>query len=117
MSPVRGLARAFGASPKDLGEATSNGMKIVYIANLRLPTEKAYGIQIAKTCEAFAALKFKVESEKLKVADQNSKLLGEDEENLDVELDVPYRISKIKENFFDYCFFCNKFFFCYVYSF
>ena len=29
-------------------------MKIVYLANLRLPTEKAYGIQIVKMCEAFA---------------------------------------------------------------
>ncbi len=29
-------------------------MKLVYLANLRLPTEKAYGIQIAKMCEAFA---------------------------------------------------------------
>ena len=29
-------------------------MKFVYIANLRLPTEKAYGIQIVKMCEAFA---------------------------------------------------------------
>src|SRR3989344_1924834 len=29
-------------------------MKILYLANLRLPTEKAYGIQIAKMCEAFA---------------------------------------------------------------
>lgn len=28
--------------------------KLLYIANLRLPTEKAYGIQIAKMCEAFA---------------------------------------------------------------
>lgn len=27
--------------------------KIIYIANIRLPTEKAHGIQIAKTCEAF----------------------------------------------------------------
>jgi len=26
MSPVRSLARAEGASPEDLGEATSNGM-------------------------------------------------------------------------------------------
>lgn len=35
--------------------ATSYGMKsLLYLANLRLPTEKAYGIQIAKTCEAFA---------------------------------------------------------------
>ncbi len=29
-------------------------MKLLYIANQRFPTEKAYGIQIAKTCEAFA---------------------------------------------------------------
>ena len=28
--------------------------KLLYIANLRLPTEKAYGIQIAKMCEAFS---------------------------------------------------------------
>lgn len=30
-------------------------MKILYLANLRLPTEKAYGIQIIKTCEAMAS--------------------------------------------------------------
>lgn len=29
-------------------------MKLLYIANLRLPTEKAYGIQIVKMCESFA---------------------------------------------------------------
>ncbi|MDP3993643.1 MAG: glycosyltransferase [Candidatus Doudnabacteria bacterium] len=29
-------------------------MKIIYIANIRLPTEKAHGIQIMKMCEAFA---------------------------------------------------------------
>ena len=34
---------------------TSNGVKITYIANIRFPTERAHGIQIAKTCEAFAA--------------------------------------------------------------
>lgn len=28
-------------------------MKIYYIANARMPTDKAHGIQIAKTCEAF----------------------------------------------------------------
>jgi glycosyltransferase involved in cell wall biosynthesis len=28
-------------------------MKILYIANVRMPTEKAHGIQIAKMCEAF----------------------------------------------------------------
>ena len=30
-------------------------MKIVYIANARIPTEKAHGIQIMKMCEAFAS--------------------------------------------------------------
>lgn len=30
-------------------------MKIAYIANIRLPTEKAHGLQIMKTCEAFTA--------------------------------------------------------------
>lgn len=31
-------------------------MKILYIASIRLPTEKAHGIQIMKTCEAFSEL-------------------------------------------------------------
>ena len=31
-------------------------MKICYIANVRMPTEKAHGLQIMKTCEAFADL-------------------------------------------------------------
>lgn len=30
-------------------------MNIIYIANVRMPTEKAHGIQIAKMCEAFIA--------------------------------------------------------------
>ena len=53
-------------------------MKLLYIANLRLPTEKAYGIQIAKTCEAIASL------------------------GHDVLLVCPFRINKIKEDFFKY---------------
>lgn len=36
-------------------------MKIVYVANARIPTEKAHGIQIMKTCEALACLGHKVE--------------------------------------------------------
>ncbi len=36
-------------------------MKILYIANIRLPTEKAHGIQIMKMCEAFAELGHTVE--------------------------------------------------------
>jgi len=31
-------------------------MKILYIANIRIPTEKAHGIQIMKMCEAFSNL-------------------------------------------------------------
>lgn len=52
--------------------------KILYIANHRLPTEKAYGIQISKMCEAFADLDY------------------------EIVLVVPYRISKVKEDFFRY---------------
>lgn len=36
-------------------------MKILYIANIRLPTEKAHGVQIMKMCEAFAELGHEVE--------------------------------------------------------
>jgi len=35
-------------------------MKILYISNIRIPTEKAHGIQIMKMCEAFARLGQKV---------------------------------------------------------
>ena len=31
-------------------------MKIVYITNARLPTEKAHGVQIVKMTEAFSSL-------------------------------------------------------------
>lgn len=56
----------------------SFGMKIVYVANMRLPTEKAHGAQIMKTCEAFAQL------------------------GHDVELIVPNRVSAIIEDPFEY---------------
>ncbi|HEY5383480.1 MAG TPA: glycosyltransferase family 4 protein [Candidatus Paceibacterota bacterium] len=36
-------------------------MNILYLANIRLPTEKAHGAQIMKMCEAFAAAGAKVE--------------------------------------------------------
>lgn len=36
-------------------------LSICYIANIRLPTEKAHGVQIMKTCEAFTALGHDVE--------------------------------------------------------
>ena len=39
----------------------SNGIKLIYITNSRLPTEKAYGYQIVKMCEEFSELDVKVE--------------------------------------------------------
>lgn len=36
-------------------------MKLVYIANIRLPTEKAHGLQIVQNCEAFAGAGAQVE--------------------------------------------------------
>ena len=53
-------------------------MKILYIANIRLPTEKAHGIQIMKMCEAFARA------------------------GHDVELVVPTRRTPITEDAFAY---------------
>ncbi len=53
-------------------------MKILYVANARMPSEKAHGIQIAKTCEAFAKA------------------------GADVELVVPNRRTHIKESVAEY---------------
>ena len=53
-------------------------MKILYIANIRLPTEKAHGIQIMKMCEAFAHA------------------------GANVELAVTSRSTSIKDELFDY---------------
>ena len=53
-------------------------MKILYIATIRLPTEKAHGIQIMKTCEAFARI------------------------GHSVELVVPTRRNMLTDNPFDY---------------
>src|SRR3989344_2444943 len=53
-------------------------MKLVYLFNGRLPTEKAHGLQIMKMWEAFARL------------------------GITVELVVPYRWNTINESPFDY---------------
>lgn len=53
-------------------------MRIHYIANVRMPTEKAHGIQIAKMCEAFAA------------------------KGVDVTLIVPARKTPISEDVYAY---------------
>jgi len=60
-------------------------MKIVYITNARIPTEKAHGYQICKMCEEFSRA------------------------GADVELIVPTRKNKIKENVFDYYSLKNNF--------
>ena len=52
--------------------------KLLYIANLRLPTEKAYGIQIVKMCEAFGL------------------------QGIDVTLLHPLRNNHVKEDIFSY---------------
>ncbi|PIR57964.1 MAG: glycosyl transferase family 1 [Parcubacteria group bacterium CG10_big_fil_rev_8_21_14_0_10_38_31] len=53
-------------------------LKIFYIANARIPTEKAHGIQIMKMCEAFA------------------------KNGAEVTLVLPKRRNPIKENLFSY---------------
>ncbi len=53
-------------------------MKLLYLANIRLPTEKAHGLQIMKMCEAFM------------------------HENTEVQLVVPARRNHISENPFSY---------------
>ncbi len=63
-------------------------MKILYLANLRLPTEKAYGIQIVKMCEAFANNGHKV------------KLLYPYRKNLAINQDI-FSYYSVKNNFTD----------------
>ena len=71
-------------------------MRIFYIANARIPTEKAHGIQIAQMLKAFANFQFPISNfqtnSKFKIS--NSKI--------EVELIIPRRFNKIKEDIFDY---------------
>lgn len=53
-------------------------MKLIYIANARIPTEKAHGIQVMKMCEAFA------------------------QQGNELELIIPRRVNPIKDDPFDY---------------
>jgi len=53
-------------------------MKIIYLANVRMPTEKAHGIQISKMCEAFGNT------------------------GIELELVLPWRFNKMKEDIFNY---------------
>jgi len=61
-------------------------MKLIYIVNARIPTEKAHGIQIMKMCEAF-------------VGANNA---NQSANKIDVELVVPRRFNEIKQNSFEY---------------
>ncbi len=60
-------------------------MKIIYFANIRLPTEKAHGLQIMKTCEALAEAGVGVE---LVVPIRRNHLTSE-----------PFDFYKVKNNF------------------
>jgi len=53
-------------------------MRLIYIANMRLPTEKAHGLAVMKMCEAFA------------------------KQGVEVELVIPRRLNEIKEDPFEY---------------
>ncbi|MBI2041469.1 MAG: glycosyltransferase family 4 protein [Candidatus Nealsonbacteria bacterium] len=55
-------------------------MRLIYISNARIPTEKAHGIHIMKMCE----------------------VLANPTEKVEVELVIPRRFNKIKENPFKY---------------
>ena len=60
-------------------------MKIIYLANARMPTEKAHGLQIMKTCEGFS------------------------NQGEEVELVVAWRSNDIKKDIFDYYGITEKF--------
>lgn len=53
-------------------------MKLLYLANMRLPTEKAHGLQVMKMCEAFARL------------------------GHEVTLVVPWRFGRVEANPYEY---------------
>jgi glycosyltransferase involved in cell wall biosynthesis len=64
-------------------------MKLIYIVNARIPTEKAHGIQIMKMCEAF------VDANN---ANQDTNIANK----IDVELVVPQRRNNIIKDPFEY---------------
>ncbi len=64
-------------------------MKLAYLANIRLPTEKAHGAQIMNMCAAFA-------SQKRGMTQTNARTYA-DETN-DVTLVVPWRLNMLKDD-------------------
>ena len=63
-------------------------MKILYLANIRLPSEKAEGLQVMKMCEAFAKAKARG-----LVRTSRGQTQTEDLINNFVELVVPRRVN------------------------
>jgi len=70
-------------------------MKLIYIANARIPTEKAHGIQIMQMLKAFANFQFSISNFQSNPNNRASK-------KNEVELVIPWRFNKIKENPFGY---------------
>ena len=70
-------------------------MRITYIANVRLPTEKAHGLQIMKMCEALG--KHQAPSTKHQTNSNAS-----NQERLDVEFIEPRRKHPISDDPFAY---------------
>jgi glycosyltransferase involved in cell wall biosynthesis len=64
-------------------------MKLIYITNARIPTEKAHGLQIMKMCEAF-------------VNANNANGGANIANKIDVELIVPWRFNSISHDPFEY---------------
>ncbi|MDP2669385.1 MAG: glycosyltransferase [bacterium] len=67
--------------------------KLIYIANFRMPTEKAHGYQVAKMCESFAM------QSRRSYADHER---GNDADKIEVELIIPTRRNEIKAGLFEY---------------
>ncbi|QQG46199.1 MAG: glycosyltransferase [Candidatus Niyogibacteria bacterium] len=68
-------------------------MRLIYTANIRLPTERAHGFQIMKMCEAFASL------ECIRILASHE---ANDANKIEVELVVPRRLNPIKTDPFEY---------------
>lgn len=97
MNPVRNHNSKISEDSKNKKSPNliiSNGVKLIYIANARIPTEKAHGIQIMKMCEAFSrynANDTNFYANAVNIADK-----------IEVELVVPKRFNWIKEDPFKY---------------
>lgn len=79
-------------------------MKLIYITNARIPTEKAHGLQIMKMCESFGRFEIrnkKSETNRISSSQASTKFESQNSK-LNVELIIPRRINPIREDAFDY---------------